>query len=167
MIAQLIAAGVFAAGAPSPATRGPVNVPAERTARVARIQAATASIAGIPHGAVEWQQPYDPADHAPYAFDFSDLFEDGEKIDDILALRLSASAAALGIIIDTAPSYGPVIDNVDGTKAMIWFVVSGAQQESASFTAAGVKVAVTMKVSTTSTPSKTYERTCVLTVRQL
>ena len=165
MIAQLIAIGVFASAGGPPV--GAVNVPEERTAIVARIQASAPTSDGIPLGAVEWQQAYDPADHAPYAFDFSSILAEGETISDILSIRLSSAAAALGIAVDQAASFSPVIDAAEGKKVQLWFVVADDLQEAASFLATGVKIPVAVKIETSSTPPKRFERTNVLTVRQL
>lgn len=165
MIAQLIAIGVFAA--PAPPTTGEVSVPGERTAIVARVQAGAAVAAGIPLGAVEWQQPYDPADHAPYAFDFSSLLEPDERVAEILAIRVSSAAAALGIMVDQSAGHAPLIDAAAGLKVQLWFVVSEELQEAATFLGSGVKIPITMKIATTSDPQKRFERTSVLMVRQL
>lgn len=160
-----IAAGIIPAELES--SQGNVTVPDERNGLVARIQANAGSTPGIPLGAVEWQQPYDPADHAPYAFDFSPLLDEGDRVAEILSVRLSSSAAALGIQIDQADGYQPLIDQAAGLKAQLWFVVADGQQEAASFLGAGVKIPVTMRVRTTLAPIKKFERTMVLTVRQL
>ncbi len=167
MFVTLLLAGAVAADEAVSVRHGPVSVPAERVAAVARVQASSTAAAGIPYGAVEWRQPYDPADHAPYAFDFSALFDDGEKIADILSLRLSSAAAALGITVDTAAQFSPMIDDGAGVLAQVWFLVSEPQQDNASFSAAGVKMPVTMQVETDANPPKIYERTAVLPVRQL
>lgn len=167
MIAQLVALGVFsAAGAPG-VSFGPVDVPPERTAVLARVQQNAASTAGIPNGAVVWEQPFDPADHAPYAFDFSALLHGGEKIADLLSVRLSATGASLGILIDIEEGYGPMIDDADGEKAQVWFKVATLEQDGVAFAQAGARVPVTMQILTTSAPPKVYERTAVLPVRQL
>ena len=163
MIAQLIALGVFSAAAPP--TSGVVNVPDERTALVARVQASAAIAAGIPLGAVEWEQPYDPADHARYAFSWATLLEPEEQVAEILAIRVSSAAAALGIMVDQSLGHSPLIDSVEGRKVQLWFVVAEAMQEAATFLGAGVKIPITMKILTTL--GQTYERTNVLTVRQL
>jgi hypothetical protein len=167
MFVTLLLAGAFAADEGVDVRHGPVTVPPERVATVARVQAAAAAAAGIPYGAVEWRQPHDPADHAPYAFDFSALLDEGEKIADILSLRLSSAAAALGITVDTTAQYSPMIDEGAGVLAQVWFLVSEPQQDNASFSAAGVKMPVTMQIETDANPPKVYERTAVLPVRQL
>ena len=165
MIAQLIAIGVLSAGSAPPT--GAVTVPEERTAVVARVQLASTIAVGIPLGAVEWEQPFDPADHAPYAFDWSSLLDAGERVEDILAIRVSSSAAALGIMVDQTGAFAPIIDSAAGLQVQLWFVVAEEMQEVATFVGAGVKIPVTMKIETSSTPPKRFERTNVLEVRQL
>lgn len=165
MIAQLVALGLFAAQQDE--AFGPVNVPTERTALMAKVQSTAVTSDTIPLGAVEWEQPFDPADHAPYAADFSALLGDNERIARILRIRSSATAAALGIMIDAAPEYAPVIDTTDGTKVQIWPVVDADLEDSDPFLASGVRIPVATQIETTSTPPKRFERTSVLRVRQL
>lgn len=164
MIAQLVALGLFAA---EPESFGEVSVPAERTAVMAKVQSTAVTSDTIPLGAAEWEQPFDPADHAPYAADFSPLLGENERIARIVRIRSSATAAALGIKIDDAPAYAPIIDEADGKKVQVWPVVDPDLEEADPFLAAGVRIPVATQIETNSNPPKRFERTSVLRVRQL
>lgn len=166
MLALLIAAGVIPLDDGDGSATGPVVVPPERVAEVVRVQGNAVISDVIPRGAREWEQAYDPADHAKYAFDWSPLLPEGEKVGEILSIRMSSAAAALGIAIDTSPEHPPIIEQDARLKVQLWFVVAEEQQESAAFLGAGVKLPVTMKIATMSTPPEKFERTNVLTVRQ-
>lgn len=146
---------------------GQINVPAERTAVMAKVQGTAVTSDTIPLGATEWEQPFDPADHAPYAADFSEMLGDNERIARILRIRSSATAAALGIKIDDDPDYAPIIDQEEGKKVQVWPVVDPDLEDSDPFLAAGVRIPVATQIETDSTPPKRFERTSVLKVRQL
>lgn len=150
----------------APAQTGPITASAERTAIVPKVQLGTLVSDLIPRGSVVWKQAYDPADHAPYAFDFTDLLANNEGIASIERIRLTASATTLGLSVDLLPQYRPVIDVVAGKKIQLWFLTDPDKQEAAAFDNAGVVVGVTIRILTNSVPPKTYERTSVLTVRQ-
>lgn len=166
MLTHLIAFGLFAAPGDGTTEKGAVIATPDRTAIMAVIQTTASRVAGAPLGATTWSQPYDPGDHAPYAIDFGDLLDEGENIASIEAIKVSAAAALLGISVDQAAGYRPIID-VAGQKIQLWFLIDQAFWESASFAASGVLLPVSVRIATTSTPPKRYERTAVLTVRQL
>lgn len=145
---------------------GPVIASAARTVVLSAVQDTAARGSSIPLGAELWLQQFDPADHAPYAMDFAELLDEGEKIAEVETIYLNATAALLGVSVDTATDYRPVIDEIDGESVQIWFVVDEAAWAVSSFDAGGVQLPVTMRVITDATPPKRYERTGVLTVRQ-
>lgn len=165
MLASYIALGLFSSVSAAPGT-GEVTAAAERTVVLLAVQANSPAITGLPTGAVAWQQPYDPGDHAPYAIDFGALLEVGEQIAAIEEITMNATAALLGVGVDAETDYAPIIDT-DGEKIQMWFVVDEASWAESSFNAGGVKLPVTARVLTDSTPPKRYERTGVLTMRQL
>ncbi len=164
MLTHLIVLGLLSA--PSGGGIGQVIATPDRTAAMAINQPTASRPNNIPLGAVTWAQPYDPGDHAPYAISFKDLLDQGETIASIDAIKVSSSAALLGISVDTAAAYAPIID-IAGDKIQLWFLVDQSAWESAAFAAAGVQVAITVRVVTDGAPPKRYERTAVLTVRQL
>jgi hypothetical protein len=169
MLLEFVALGLLSAapgggGGSGPYTdTGDVIVSAERTVVLAAVQDTAARGSGIALGAGAWRQQFDPADHAPFAFDFDALLDDGEKIVEIETIYMNATAALLGVGVDTASGYGPLIDE-DGQLVQIWFVVDEAAWDVSSFDAGGVQLPVTVRVITDG--SKRYERTGVLTVRQ-
>ncbi len=167
MLSHLIALGLLAASDGSTSQKGPVDVPDDRTAVMAVVQPSAARGTAAPLGAAVWAQPYDPGDHAPYAVDFSDLLGESEGIAKIEAIKVSSIAALLGIAVDQATEYRPIIDVAARRKVQLWFLIDQAYWEAASFAASGVQLAVSVRVLTDSVPPKRYERTAVLTVRQL
>lgn len=168
MLAQLIALGVFdGAATPEPeAGTGEIIATPERTVAAVLPQPVTVIGNAIPLGAYVWPQAYDPGDHAPFAFGFAALLDEGERIADIASIRMSPAAAALGVMVDEAPTYAPIIDADGGQTVQVWFTVDPALQEAASFDASGVRLPVSFRVVTDSTPPKRFERTGVLVVRQ-
>lgn len=168
MLTYYLALGLIGAGGGGPITdTGDVVASNERTAVVLVVQAGTSVANGIPLGAVAWRQQFDPGDHAPYAVDFTALLEQDEKIAEIDAIVMNATAALLGVGVDSVAPFGPIIDATDGKKMQLWFVVDEVSWASTSFNVSGVLLPVTVRIVTDSTPPKRYERTGVLTVRQL
>jgi hypothetical protein len=172
ILTQLIAFGIFAGsgggggGEIGPITTvGEVVASSDCTAIVPSVQTASLTSAAAPLGSQAWRRHFDPADHAPYALDFGPLLEASENIAVIESIVMSATAALLGVGIDTAGAYAPIIDT-DGEKVQLWFVVDEDAWDALSFEASGVQLPVTVRVTTDSTPPKRYERSGVLTVRQ-
>lgn len=166
MLLHLIALGVIPQDEDTETETGTVIATADRTAVLTAVQASTAQGAGIPLGAVPWRQQIDPADHVPYAVDFTALLGADEKIASIAGLSVSAAGALLGVQIDTAVGYRPIIDTA-GKKIQVWFLVDAAFWASGAFDASGILVTVTARVLTDAEPPKRFERTTVLSVRQL
>ena len=165
MLTHLLVRGLLA-GAPEIGT-GEVVASADRTVILRTVASAATAAAGLPVGAIAWPQQYDPADHAPYAMDFAPLLASGEKIAAIEAISMNATAALLSVGVDQDAPYAPIIDTAAGQKVQIWFLVDPVAWASVSFSAAGVMLPVTVRVLTDSVPPKRYERTALLTVRQL
>lgn len=172
MLTFFLALGIFSAssgggGGDGPYTEtGAVIASVERTVVLAAVQDTASRGAGVPYGAGSWRQQFDPADHAPYAIDFTDLLDEGEGIAQIDLVAMNATAALLGVQIDTASGYGPLIEVTVGKQLQIWFVVDTESWELSSFDAGGVQLPVTARIATNATPPKRYERTAILTVRQ-
>jgi hypothetical protein len=145
---------------------GTVTAPADCTAVLLSVQSSSAGEATAPRGAVPFRRPYDPADHAPYAIDFTAFLKPGEKIAEIVELRMNATAALLSVAIDDADDFNPIIDTA-GKKLQVWFAVDEAQWAAASFGAGGVQLPVTARILTDAVPPSRWERTVILTVRQL
>jgi hypothetical protein len=165
MLAQLVALGILSSAAGGDPGVGDVIASPDRTVTAVILQT-TANVGSlIPLGAQQWRQPFDPADHAPFAFDFGPLLDEGEKIADIEQISLNATAALLGLTVDASADYAPIID-VDGEVLQVWFIVDQAYWAAASFNASGVQLPVTFRIVTDATPPKRYERTAVLSVRQ-
>lgn len=166
MLAQLVALGIMGVASGGGGSGvGDVIASPDRTATAVVLQSTANVGALIPLGAQQWRQPFDPADHAPYAFDFGPLLDEGEMIAGIEQIALNATAALLGLTVDAEAAYAPIVDTA-GKKLQVWFIVDEAYWAAASFNAGGVQLPVTFRVVTTATPPKRYERTAVLAVRQ-
>jgi hypothetical protein len=166
MLTHLLAAGFIASSSSGGGGTGIVIATPNRTAILSAVQPASSLSAAIPAGAPLWAQHFDPGDHAPYAFDFTALLGDGEKIASIDAIKMSAQAALLGVAVDQASVYAPIIDEA-GKKLQLWFIVDMTSWEAVAFAAGGVMLPVTVRILTDSVPPKRFERTSALTVRQL
>ena len=167
MLLHLLATGLFSASGFDGTTEvGAVIATADRSAVLTVVQAASLTAALSPLGAAPWPQQYDPGDHAPYAIDWTALLAEDEKIAEIEAIKVTSAATLLGIGIDLALSYAPIIDQA-GKKTQVWFLVDQVYWEAAAFAARGVQLPITLRVRTDANPPKRYERTAVLTVRQL
>ena len=142
-----------------------MDVPPERLAIAAVVQSLASLGSGIPFGAAEWPQPFDPADHLPFGFSFEQLLDEGETIVDVERIALSSAGAALGLIVDKSSDFAPIIDAAAGRAVQLWFSVDPDMQNGAPFDAAGARVPVTFRVLTSK--AHRFERSAVLTVRQL
>lgn len=142
-----------------------VDVPSERTATLAQIGTGGSAGASLPNGAAAWRQALDPADRTPFAFDWSSLLAEGEKIDSIVRLTVSATAVSLGVKVDDTAGRLPALDTA-GKTASLWALVDPAFQSNAAFLGTGVPVGIAMLIRTDSSPQRELERTSILTVRQ-
>jgi hypothetical protein len=138
------------------AETGPIIATSERTVTIAKVSSA-------PYA---WASTFDPADRAPYAIDWSQMLDQGEKIDEILMLTMSASGASVGVEFDSTEGREPII-GTDGKTIQFWFLCNPAFQRNVIFTGAGVQVSLSALIRTDADPYKEFERTAVLTVKQL
>lgn len=164
MLALAIAAGIIPFDVP--AESGEVSAPRERTAAAVRAQASTVIGNAIPQGAAIWTQPFDPADHAKYVMDWDVFLPEGVKIAEILSIRMSAAAAALGVGVDQTAPFSPIIDSTAGRKVRVFIGVLPENQEAPQFDASGTRLPVSCKIRTNEELPEEFERTWVLTVRQ-
>ena len=137
----------------------------ERVVSFVRNQPSTAIASGLPYGAPVWAQPYDPSDHLPFVVNFAALLDTDEAIISVEQLTLSAQAAFLGITIDVASGFAPIIDSATLQRVQFWLLVSSIT--SPLFDASGVPIGISTKVKTSATAVRTLERTAIATVRQL
>ena len=145
---------------------GELTSMADQIANLAVLQPATAKGNGVPYGAADWPRPFDPSDRAPYAWDFSNIIGEGVSIADIVRITVSATGVALGVEVDNQEGRAPIITN-DGKHVQVYFLVNVASQTSQQFTNDGVKVPVSVLIRTDENPFEEYERTAILSVRQL
>jgi hypothetical protein len=144
---------------------GEILAGAERTIVPAPVPAGTVNAAGLPQSAYGWAAPFDPADRAPYAIDWSKLLAADEGIAQIDRIVMSPQGASLGLKVDSDPPRSPVI-STDGKKTQLWFVCDPAFQNDPAFAGAGVQIGVAVLIRSAADPYKLFERTGVLTVRQ-
>ena len=149
-----------------PTSRKIAIIEALHASGIRRMEATSfVSAAALPLYASAWTAPFDPADRAPYAIDWSRLLAEGETIAQIDRIVMSAQGASLGISVDIDPPRSPVI-STDGTKTQIWFLCDAAKQNDAAFSGEGVQIGLSVLIRTSASPYKQFERTGVLTVRQ-
>lgn len=145
---------------------GAVDLPNDRMVVLAVPQGSVSLASGLPMGSRAWQREFDPGDHVPYGIDFTAHLDAGEKIAEISYVAMNATAALLGVGVDTAAGFGPLIDTA-GKIVQLWFVVDEASWSASSFDVAGVQLPVTVRVETDAASPKRIERSAVLVVRQL
>jgi hypothetical protein len=146
-------------------TTGTIIASLERTIAVQPLPAWNVTTAGLPINSYGWSAPFDPSDRAPFAIDWSALLADGETIQQIDRIRMSAQAALLGIETDTDLGRTPII-SIDRKLTQLWFKCQAAFQNNAAFADGGVQVGVSLLIRTNADPYKQFERTGILTVRQ-
>jgi hypothetical protein len=151
-------------GAPIVAT-GAIIASADRTLAVSPIPSGTSGSASLPLAASVWAAPFDPADRAPYAIDWTKLLAVGETIVQIDRITMSAEGASLGLQVDTSATRTPII-STDGKKTQVWFLCTAGFQSNAAFAGGGVQVGLSVLIRTSADPYKQFERTGVLIVRQ-
>jgi hypothetical protein len=144
---------------------GEIIASADRMLAVEAVPSGGLNVVALPLQAAAWAAPFDPSDRAPYAIDWSDLLADGEAIEQIDKITMSAQGASVGVKVDTDDDRTPIISE-DGTKTQLWFVCDAAFQQNAAFAGAGVQVGVSLLIRTDADPYKQFERTGVVTVRQ-
>lgn len=163
MLTMLLAAGAFADD--TSIDFGAFDVPPERIATVAKLQGATPFGNGIPLGAAPWAQALDPNDHLPFGISFADVLDGAETIATVERLAVSSAGAALGVAIDQGGVTAPIIDAAGALRLQFWLSVDLDAQSAPLFDDSGVRVGIGCRIVTTK--DRVFDRTCVLTVRQL
>ena len=154
MLTQLLTLGIFASassGGGGGTETGQISATPARTVKVDVNQSGGVSAIGIPYGAPIWGQPFDPADRAPFAIDFSALLPGDEEIAAIDEIAISAAGSMLGLSVDLTTGYGPIIDEAVGKKIQFWPVVNMTYWNSLSFSAGGVMLPISFRILTNST----------------
>lgn len=114
------------------------------------------------NSATEFAGPMDPTDEVDYVCEFDELLEVGETITSGFTVAPTVESAATGFEISTTvpPSL------VDGDQnVLIWAQVNSANQEDDVFSDDGIQVAVEVTINTNQ--SRKYQRTWLITVKQL
>lgn len=105
----------------------------------------------------------DPSDSVDFVGEFDILLEAGETITAGFTVSPTTESATLGFEIDDGPKI-PVLETGD-QKVLFWGKVNASNQDDAIFSDDGVKCSVEITVTTTDT--RTYQRTFLVTVKQL
>jgi hypothetical protein len=117
-----------------------------------------------PATAVPFPSTADPYDHVEWVMQCAGkILEEGEEIASFSA-ALDSGAIALGVSIDSGGATAPV--RVDANQSVqIWLTVDPSFQDNPAFEA-GVQVAITLSITTNSTPARKRQRTWVATLVQ-
>jgi hypothetical protein len=145
--------------------KGDIIASAQRVLAVQPVPAGSSASLALPLNASVWTAPYDPSDRVPFAIDWSALLAEGETIEQIDKITMSAQGVSLGIRVDSDPGREPII-STDGKRTQIWLRCDAAFQSNAAFAGSGVQVGIAQLIRTDADPYKQYERTAVVNVRQ-
>lgn len=120
----------------------------------------------IPPGAAAWSRVLDPADLQDLRIDLrtpgKTALQDGEAIKEY-TLILYPDAAFVGFNIEADGLYAP---SNTADSITFWASVDPAMREDPMFQGAGVTVGMELTVTTTSTPSRRFQRTLKIGVAQ-
>ena len=115
------------------------------------------------NSATPFAGPMDTEDSVDYVGEFDILLEAGETITAGFTVSPTTESAALGFEIDDGAKI-PVLELGD-QKVLFWAKVNVSNQADAIFSDDGVQCEVEVTVTTTDT--RTYQRTFLVTVKQL
>lgn len=124
-----------------------------------------------PLNALTFEDSMDPADTVDYVCDFATgdgihpaLLDAGETISSY-TVTLSPEATALGLAIMNTGSY--VTSLINGSTAVkMWLQVSGGFQSNAAYDGAGSNLGIIVTITTSNSPARVRQRTCVVNVAQ-
>ena len=114
------------------------------------------------NSATVFDGPMDPTDNVDYVGEFDVLLQVSETIVAGFTVSPTTEGAALGFEIDLSK---PPILEVGDQKVLFWAVINVSNREDTVFDDDGVQVPVEITVTTTDT--RTYQRTFLVTVKQL
>lgn len=114
------------------------------------------------NSATAFEGPMDPTDSVDYVGEFDVLLVAGETIIAGFTVSPTTESAALGFEIDS--SKPPFLETGD-QKVLFWALVNVSNREDAIFSNDGVQAEVEITITTTDT--RTYQRTFLVTVKQL
>ena len=114
------------------------------------------------NSATAFDGPMDPADSVDYVGEFDVLLVSGETIQAGFTVAPTTESAALGFEIDAVKV--PTLETGD-QKVLFWALVNISNQADAIFSDDGIQAEVEVTITTTDT--RTYQRTFLITVKQL
>lgn len=114
------------------------------------------------NSATAFEGPMDPTDFVEYVHEFNALLESNETIEPGFTVTPSVEAAALGFEVSTV--FPP--STVDAAKSVqAWYQVNPSSRNEAAFSDDGIQVEV--EVTATTSLQRRYQRTWLITVKQL
>lgn len=120
----------------------------------------------IPTTAQVFAEALDPDEVLDFKFDCSGLLETGETVDAaVWTLEVLAEGTALGLTIMTGGGRDPLLDDGD-TSINFWLEIDTAFKTNAAFDGAGTSLPLRVTMQTTSSPSRTRQRTALVKVAQ-
>lgn len=122
----------------------------------------------IPPTAIKFAGPIDPQEVLDYVFPMTPVLEAGEQIDPAdWSLILLAEAVALGLeIIEGDPEFPDPALTEGNTAIRAWFRIDQGFAGNAAFQGAGISLPMAVTLETTSSPSRTRQRTFLMTVAE-
>ncbi len=114
------------------------------------------------NSATEFEGPMDPTDDVDYVGEFDVLLQASETIVAGFTVSPTTEGAALGFEISTIK---PPTLEAGEQKVLFWALVNIANQEDTIFDNDGVQIPV--EITATTTDTRTYQRTFLVTVKQL
>ena len=106
--------------------------------------------------------PMDPTDEVDYVGEFDLLLESSETIIAGFTVSPTTESAALGFEINGVKL--PILETGD-KKVLFWGQINASNQADAIFSEDGVQISVEITITTTDT--RIYQRTFLITVKQL
>ena len=114
------------------------------------------------NSATEFPQPLDPSDLLDYVSEIEDLLDSGETIVSGFTVSPTTEGAALGLEIATTPP--PSLETGD-QNVLYWLQVETSKRGDSIFDFDGVQIPIEVTVTTTLT--RRYQRTFLVTVKHL
>jgi hypothetical protein len=115
----------------------------------------------IPTTALVWAEPMDPYDVVDYSIDCSALLDASESIASYTIVP-SSESVLLGLQTGT----GEYANSRTGKVITTWFSIESSKQDSIAFSGPGATLPAEISITTTSTPPRKRQRTCVVKVLQ-
>jgi hypothetical protein len=119
----------------------------------------------VPRDAQGFAYQPDPSDTLDYGLNVSVLLDPGDAVaPSSIVISLSDAAIALGLVVLDTPTTFPQVSG-DGTTIVFWLTVDPARRADKTWNGFGRDVPVSASFAAQSSPTRTYQRDFVITVR--